>query len=89
MSINKTYSSGQVIEDNRLVSVSSETVSELKLLSILEIEKLLFYKSFSGLLLFLSVSGIVLFIKNNLKKFIFLIPFFIFGYLSLTKGMRF
>ena len=30
-----------------------------------------------------------MFIKNNLKKFIFLIPFFIFGYLSLTKGMRF
>ena len=88
LSINKTYSSGQVIEDNRLVSVSS-TVSELKLLSMLEIEKLLFYKSFNGLLLFLSVSGIVLFIKNNFKKSILLIPFFIFGYLSLTKGMRF
>ena len=88
LSQNETYSSGQVIEDNRLVSVSS-TVSELKVLSFLEIEKLLFYKSFSGLLLFLSVSGIVLFIKNNLKKSILLIPFFIFGYLSLTKGMRF
>ena len=88
LAINKTYSSGQVIEDNRLVSVSS-TVSELKVLSFLEIEKLLFYKSFSGLLLFLSVSGIVLFIKNNFKKSILLIPFFIFGYLSLTKGMRF
>ena len=88
LSQNETYSSGQVIEDNRLVSVSS-TVSELKVLSFLEIEKLLFYKSFSGLLLFLSVSGIVLFIKNNFKKSILLIPFFIFGYLSLTKGMRF
>ena len=88
MVINKTYSSGQVIYDNRLVSVSS-TVSELKLLSMLEIEKLLFYKGFSGLFLFLSVGGIFLFIKNNLKKFIFLVPFFIFGYLSLTKGMKF
>ena len=88
LAINKTYSSGQVIHDNRLASVSS-AVSELKLLSVLEIEKLLFYKSFSGLFLFLSVGGIILFIKNNLKKFIFLIPFFIFSYLSLTKGMRF
>ena len=88
LTLNEAYSSGQAIEDNKLVSISS-TVSELKLLSVLEIEKLLFYKSFNGLFLFLSVGGIVLFIKNNLKKFIFLIPFFIFGYLSLTKGMRF
>jgi hypothetical protein len=87
-SINKVYSSGQVIDSNKSISISS-SVSELKLLSILEIEKLLFYKSFSGLFLLLSLGGIVLYFKNNLKKFIFFIPFFLFSYLSLTKGMRF
>ena len=74
-SINKVYSSGQVIDSNKSISISS-SVSELKLLSILEIEKLLFYKSFSGLFLLLSLGGIVLYFKNNLKKFIFLFPFF-------------
>ena len=53
-SLNKVYSSGQVIESNKSISFSS-SVSELKLLSILEIEKLLFYKSFSGLFLLLSL----------------------------------
>ena len=85
---NRAYLAGQVIEDNKSISISS-AVSELKILSIIEIEKYLFYQNFKGFFLFLSLSGIILFIKNNLKKFIFFIPFFLFSYFSLTKGMRF
>ena len=62
---NRAYLAGQVIEDNKSISISS-AVSELKILSIIEIEKYLFYQSFKGFFLFLSLSGIILFIKNNL-----------------------
>ena len=84
----EVYSSSHIIQDNSSISVAS-TVNELQILSIFQIEKILFLKSFYGLFLILSSIGILFYIKKNYRKFALFLPLLIFSYLTLDKGIRF
>ena len=82
------YSDAEYIDEKSLLSVVS-TVIELKVYSFFEIEEMLFYFNFYGFAFLLSFLGIFLFLKENVLKIFLFLPFFIFLYLTFTKGIRF
>ena len=84
----KIYNLAQIVQEESIISVSS-SISELKKLSFFEIEKILFQYNFFYIFLVLSLIGLLFFLKKNIFNFIFLLPFFVFGYLTITHGFRF
>ena len=82
------YSSGQIINAESIINTSS-SVSELKILNLFEIEKLLFGYNFFYLNILISIFGLFLYLKKNISKIILFFPFFIFSYLTFTQGIRF
>ena len=82
------YSSGQIINAESIINTSS-SVSELKILNLFEIEKLLFGYNFFYLNILISIFGLFLYLKKNISKIILFFPFFIFSYLTFIQGIRF
>ena len=88
ISKHEIYSTGKIINDESIINVSS-SVSELKILNLFEIEKLLFGYNFFYLNILISIFGLFLYFKKNISKIILFFPFFIFSYLTFTQGIRF
>ena len=82
------YSSFHIVEDSGIVSLA-ESVSELKVLNIFEVEKILFRFNSFGFFSILSMTGIFFFLKNNKIKIILFLPFFVFLYGTFTNGIRY
>ena len=85
---NEVYSSIRSNDQFNLIT-QAESVSELKILNLFELEKVLFRFNSYGLLSILSFIGIKIYIKNNLSKIILFFPFLVFLYGTLTSGIRF
>ena len=88
LSKNETYSSIKLNDNSSLIS-QAESVSELKILNLFQLENVLFTINTYGLLSLLSFIGIIIYIKNNLLKIILFFPFLVFFYGTLTSGVRF
>ena len=82
------YQEGQIISEATGNAISS-SVSELKLYSIFEIEKFIFYGNYYGMALVISFIGLLIFLSQKKNKIILFLPFFIFTYLTLNMGIRF
>ena len=82
------YSSFHIVEDSGIVSLA-ESVSELKVLNIFKVEKILFRFNSFGFFSILSMTGIFFFLKNNKIKIILFLPFFVFLYGTFTNGIRY
>ena len=85
---NEVYSSIRSNDQANLIT-QAESVSELQILNLFELEKVLFRFNSYGLLSILSFIGINIYIKNNLSKIILFFPFLVFLYGTLTSGIRF
>ena len=83
-----TYQGGQIISETTGNSLSS-SVSELKLYSIFEIEKFIFYRNYYGVAIIFSLVGLLIFLLQKKSKIILFLPFIVFTYLTFNIGIRF
>ena len=83
-----TYQGGQIISETTGNSLSS-SVSELKLYSIFEIEKFIFYRNYYGVAIIFSLVGLFIFLLQKKSEVILFLPFIVFTYLTFNIGIRF